>query len=383
MAAPTPSGSGKSKPGGPEHPAPTSLAGRELDDAICRICQEYLTDPVTLECGHNFCRECITCHCAREETSTCPQCGEKVQKRDFKSNVQLGSLVQTIKELGLKPAKRRRKEGKVCAEHGKEFLWFCKEDGKSLCEDCKGSPAHRSHSVIPMGKASQQATSQQEKRLVLYLGVPVNDRTSNQVTPPSSTWEITHYLLDVSKRQCFPSELACFPLTGTRVNFPLIFPSPAPDWKRVKHGDKCQDLPDTPVRFDYCVSVLGAEQFTGGRCYWEVEVGDKTEWDLGVTLTPEDGYWAVLLRNGEYKACTSSWDSRPVSVRPSRVGIFLDYEAGEVSFYNVTDGSHLFTFTDTFSGTLHPFFYTGLNAGGANAAPLIICPIPAQAGGNL
>uniref|UniRef100_A0A8C8SJ81 Butyrophilin subfamily 1 member A1 n=1 Tax=Pelusios castaneus TaxID=367368 RepID=A0A8C8SJ81_9SAUR len=166
------------------------------------------------------------------------------------------------------------------------------------------------------------------------------------------------------------------------------------DRKRVKYGDKRQDLPDTPERFDYCSCVLGAERFTGGRRYWEVEVGDKIKWDLGVcresvsrkgkvTLTPGNGYWAMVLRDGEYKACTASWALLPVSVRPSRVGIFLDYEAGEVSFYNVTDGSHLFTFTDTFSGTLHPYFSPDLNAGGTNAAPLIICPVPAQAGENL
>ncbi|KAG6929570.1 tripartite motif-containing 39, partial [Chelydra serpentina] len=166
------------------------------------------------------------------------------------------------------------------------------------------------------------------------------------------------------------------------------------DRKRVRYRAKRQDLPDNPERFDPCVSVLGTERFVGGRRYWEVEVGDKTDWDLGVcresvsrkgkvTLTPEGGYWAVLLRGGGYKACTSRSTPLPVSVRPGRVGIFLDYEAGEVSFYNVTDRSHLFTFTDTFSGTLRPYFSPHLNAGGTNAAPLIICPVPAPAGGNL
>ncbi|XP_065271961.1 E3 ubiquitin-protein ligase TRIM39-like [Emys orbicularis] len=166
------------------------------------------------------------------------------------------------------------------------------------------------------------------------------------------------------------------------------------DRKRVRDGDTRQDLPNNPERFDHCVCVLGAEGFAGGRRYWEVEVGDKPEWTLGVcresvsrkgwvTATPGNGYWVVWLWDGGYKAFTSPWTPLPVSVRPSRVGIFLDYEAGEVSFYNVTDGSHLFTVTDTFSGTLRPYFYPGLNAGGENAAPLIICPVPAQAGGNL
>ncbi|XP_053902740.1 erythroid membrane-associated protein-like [Malaclemys terrapin pileata] len=166
------------------------------------------------------------------------------------------------------------------------------------------------------------------------------------------------------------------------------------DQKHVRFGDTWQDLPYNPERFDLCPCVLGVERFTGGRRYWEVEVGDKTEWDLGVcresanrkgkvTLTPEDGYWIVWLRDEGYKAGTAPTIPFPVSVRPSRVGIFLDYQAGEVSFYNVTDRSHLFTFTDTFSGTLRPYFNPRVSDRGTNAAPLIICPVPAEAGGNL
>ncbi|XP_039374761.1 butyrophilin subfamily 1 member A1-like [Mauremys reevesii] len=170
------------------------------------------------------------------------------------------------------------------------------------------------------------------------------------------------------------------------------------DRKRVRWGDTRQDLPNKPERFNTYPCVLGAEAFAGGRCYWEVEVGDKTEWDLGVCRgsvnrkgwvrrTPGNGYWVVWLSGGRYEACTSPPNPLPVSVRPSRVGIFLDYEAGEVSFYNVTDRSHLFTFTDTFSGKLRPYFnpgdYDDDYDDGTNVAPLIICPVPAQAGGNL
>uniref|UniRef100_A0A8C8VGE2 RING-type E3 ubiquitin transferase n=1 Tax=Pelusios castaneus TaxID=367368 RepID=A0A8C8VGE2_9SAUR len=136
---------------------------------------------------------------------------------------------------------------------------------------------------------------------------------------------------------------------------------------------------DRKSRFDTYPEVLGAERFTGGRCYWEVEVGDKTEWTLGVCRESV----SKKGMHGKYKARTSPSTPLPVSDSPSRVGIFLDYEAGEVLFYNVTDGSHLFTFTDTFSGTLRPYFHTGLSAGDTNVAPLIICPIPAQARGNL
>ncbi|KAM9123062.1 E3 ubiquitin-protein ligase TRIM39-like [Pangshura tecta] len=165
------------------------------------------------------------------------------------------------------------------------------------------------------------------------------------------------------------------------------------DRKRVRHGATRQDLPNNPERFETSACVLGAGGFAGGRRYWEVEVGDKTEWALGVcresgsrrgqvTASPKHGYWILCLRGGEYKALTSPPTHLPTSISPSRVGVFLDYEGGKVSFYDVTDRSHLFTFTDTFSGTLRPCFYPGYNARGTNMAPLIICPVPAQARGN-
>ncbi|XP_044854131.1 butyrophilin subfamily 2 member A1-like [Mauremys mutica] len=168
----------------------------------------------------------------------------------------------------------------------------------------------------------------------------------------------------------------------------------AEDRKSVTHRDKRQDLPDNPERFDTMAVVLGAEGFTGGKRYWEVEVGEKNLWTLGVcredvsrkghiVFLPEHGYWTIWQHAGQFMANTSPTTLLPVSVRPRRLGIFLDYEAGEVSFYNVTDKSHLFTFTDTFSGVLCPYFNPEYNKGGTNMFPLIICPVPAQAGGSL
>ncbi|XP_067417472.1 uncharacterized protein, partial [Emydura macquarii macquarii] len=157
MEAPAAPGSGKRKADeGLEPPASTSLARSRLEEAICYICQNYLTDPVAIECGHNFCRACITQRWEEEETPSCPRCGETVQERASRSNMQLGHLLQTIEHVGLNPGKRRRAAGNVCAEQGKELAWLWKEDAASLCAECEVSPAHRSHAGIPMAQAAHQ-----------------------------------------------------------------------------------------------------------------------------------------------------------------------------------------------------------------------------------
>ncbi|XP_029440366.1 E3 ubiquitin-protein ligase TRIM39-like [Rhinatrema bivittatum] len=142
------------------------------------------------------------------------------------------------------------------------------------------------------------------------------------------------------------------------------------DGKSVKRGETSQKLPDSPKRFDADPSVLGHEAFTSGRHYWEVEVDDENDCVVGVcsdsvkrkggaTRSPEAGYWAVgLWSEGENCALTSPWSPLPVSERPQTVGILLDYEAGEVSFYDADEKAHLYTFTGTFAGPLRPFFYT-------------------------
>lgn len=159
------------------------------------------------------------------------------------------------------------------------------------------------------------------------------------------------------------------------------------DRKSVKFVEtRLRDLPDTPQRFTFYPCVLATEGFTSGRHYWEVEVGDKTHWAVGVcrdsvsrkgelTPLPETGYWRVRLWNGDkYAATTTPFTPLHIKVKPKRVGIFLDYEAGTLSFYNVTDRSHIYTFTDTFTEKLWPLFYPGIRAGRKNAAPLTIRP---------
>ncbi|KFU83758.1 Tripartite motif-containing protein 39, partial [Chaetura pelagica] len=86
---------------------------------------------------------------------------------------------------------------------------------------------------------------------------------------------------------------------------------------------------------------------------------------------PESGFWRVRLWNGDkYAATTNPFTPLTLRVKPKRVGIFLDYEAGKVAFYNVTDRSHIFTFSATFTGKIWPLFYPGIRAGRRNAAPL-------------
>lgn len=168
----------------------------------------------------------------------------------------------------------------------------------------------------------------------------------------------------------------------------LIF---SDDLKSVRLGNKWNRLPDSPERFDSCIIVLGSPSFLSGCHYWEVEGGDKTGWVLGIckastsrkgsiTLSPENGYWVVMMmKRNEYQASTFPPTRLRMREPPSRVGIFLDYKAGYISFYNVTAKSHIYTFTRfSSSEPLRPIFSPGIHDGGRNMDPLTICPVGCQ-----
>ncbi|XP_078022673.1 E3 ubiquitin-protein ligase TRIM21-like [Epinephelus lanceolatus] len=160
------------------------------------------------------------------------------------------------------------------------------------------------------------------------------------------------------------------------------------DGKQVKYGDVKKNLPDNPERFSCFIIILAKQSFFSGRFYFEVQVKGKTNWDLGVaresinrkgdiTLRPQDGFWTIWLRNGnEYKALAGPPVSLSLKSRPQKVGVFVDYKEGLVSFYDVDAAALIYSFTGcSFTEKLFPYFSPCNNDGGKNSAPLIISPV--------
>ncbi|XP_033935920.1 E3 ubiquitin-protein ligase TRIM39-like [Pseudochaenichthys georgianus] len=160
------------------------------------------------------------------------------------------------------------------------------------------------------------------------------------------------------------------------------------DGKQVNDGDVRKNLPDNPERFYTCTCVLAKQSFSSGRFYHEVQVEGKTEWTLGVvresinrkgkiSLSPQDGYWVIVLRNeNEYIACAGPAVRLSLKSQPQKVGVFVDYEEGLVSFYDVDAAALIYSFTGCcFKEKLYPYFSPYKNNGGKNSAPLIISPV--------
>ncbi|KAF0029243.1 hypothetical protein F2P81_018348 [Scophthalmus maximus] len=139
------------------------------------------------------------------------------------------------------------------------------------------------------------------------------------------------------------------------------------DQRMVQEAISACELPHSSQRFDGWPCVLGWEGYSGGRHYWEVDIANKGYWRVGLTtadserqgrfqMTPKRGYWALWRSTHEFYACTKPEAPLPVGLVPRRMGIYLDYEEGQISFYNAEKKSHIYTFTGDFRGKLYPLF---------------------------
>ncbi|KAJ8382151.1 hypothetical protein SKAU_G00029290 [Synaphobranchus kaupii] len=160
------------------------------------------------------------------------------------------------------------------------------------------------------------------------------------------------------------------------------------DRKQVWYGDRYRGGP-RPTQRDlimWCVSwverVLPGGGTTG-RLRCEARRTGTWVWPAipptgraNSRSTPSHGYWFLSLRDkSNFNIQREPSSSVNRNQTPQKIGVFLDYERGQVSFYNVDTKEHIHTFTDTFSKTMYPFFSPCGNKSGRNEAPLVITAV--------
>ncbi|XP_044838891.1 zinc finger protein RFP-like isoform X1 [Mauremys mutica] len=460
-------------------PDPVESLQKEVS---CSICLDYFTDPVSIDCGHNFCRDCIRqCSKKSEAKLSCPQCRGIALKRKFRPSRELANVAEIAKQLSCQAAQGAGKE-RVCETHQEGLKLFCEEDQTPICLICRESRAHRAHTVAPIEEAIQDykeqiqmqlQTLKEERRKLLGFKVTGERRSQEYLEQTKiqrckivSEFEQLRHLLEEQERillarlgevekeivnwqngsvaklseeisrlseliselekkyqqpvseflqdirstlnRCkvgdFQQSLDIFPdvekklsnfsqknivLKETLRKFKDSLPSElevewanvtldpdtanphlvlTEDRKSVWWEDTPQDLPNNPERFDTYCCVLGREGFTSGRNDWEVHLGQQGFWTVGIaresvwrkgwiSLDPAQGIWAVGLCGGQYRAYPDTL--LPLSRRPGRIRVSLDYERGQVAFFDVDNEDPIFTFHPaSFNGErIFPFFW--------------------------
>ncbi|XP_056609367.1 butyrophilin subfamily 1 member A1-like [Triplophysa dalaica] len=170
---------------------------------------------------------------------------------------------------------------------------------------------------------------------------------------------------------------------------PLLIVSPDKKQVRIVNTQPIEDEDEDEGqnnKFDEYICVLGNEGFSSDSFYYEVQVKDLPVWYVGVaresinrkghsSLNPENGFWSVGLGSDIYWACENPYVPLSLGMKPQRVGVFVNYEEGRVSFYDVETMCHIYTYTSqAFHEKLYPVFCLGHEVSmSENCASLIIC----------
>ncbi|XP_048041296.1 E3 ubiquitin-protein ligase TRIM39 isoform X2 [Megalobrama amblycephala] len=313
-------------------------------------------------------------------------------------------------------------EDRMCRKHERLLELFCKKDQTIVCVLCTEMD-HRAHYTVPVErewaekKALLRKTEAEVQQMIQERLKKVDDFkhsielnknfTSLMAHPHTKDWSETCVHADqcvgTTRRAVLKLEetlteevekLAEMELRRVqKYSVDVTFdPDTANPWlqlsedrRQMRHLGAWQDLPDTPERFDTVVIALGREGLSSGRRYWEVQVGEKDDWYLGVarasvnrkgriSVSTAHGYWAIAMKKGqEYRVSSSPPVLLSIEPKLKRVGIYVDYEEGQVSFYDVQNKSHIYTFMDSFKEKLFPFFY--LYCSDKASDTMMICPV--------
>uniref|UniRef100_A0A4W4GYF4 Uncharacterized protein n=1 Tax=Electrophorus electricus TaxID=8005 RepID=A0A4W4GYF4_ELEEL len=434
--------------------SPVSLLSEQLFQ--CPVCLDIFTQPVSLPCGHTFCLSCIQTQWITTGSPHCPKCSAVFRAPpELCENSFAGEMVRKIREQRRKiPASEHviSHAERICRTHERPLELFCRYDQTFVCVLCMDTE-HYSHHAITVEREWADRKVRAITIILMYIyGIyQALENTDREIAASKEVFSalvcciersqtevlkvmeekqkaaerqaevlIRQLEMEVTKLKAKESDqqnhlvagdwqelpktvnILCLDFTCQISNFAVdltLDPSTAnpwlvvsPDGKHVKDGNVEQDVPNIPQRFDTAPCVLAREPLSGGCSYWEVEVANKTAWDLGVakesvgrkglvTLSPQDGYWAICLRRGrEYRACDRESVLLSLCPQPQRISVFVNYEEGQVSFYDPLSGVHIYSFTgQCFSEKLLAFFNPDMNESGNNKAPLVIRSVSRQA----
>ncbi|XP_005860609.1 PREDICTED: tripartite motif-containing protein 60-like [Myotis brandtii] len=387
-------------------------------EASCPICLDYLRDPVTTECGHNFCSSCIHQRWeGLQDTFPCPVCLHHCPDRSLERNTQLCHMTEIVQQIPTSGSQRKMQEEiPLCAKHNEvlqrgmfkrymaaltshfenvekaynsqvantckvkekmgkwreEFDYECKvlnsfleiefdeidnhllreenDVAEKLIENGKQISYHMFRLNILLSKIEEKCLQTDED---LLTGIErIHNGYGNLETPAVFSCELPkeiftlppHYLGLHKMMGTFQVELTLDPETA---HPELIMSS---DRKSVSYR-RPDGLPN-PQALTSSPAVLSSEGFDAGRHFWVVNIGGTGLYYLGVCKAsfPRNTFISPSASNGCWQH--QLWNRSG----QQKIGVFLDYELGEVSFYNLNNWTYMFRIADTFTEKIIPYF---------------------------
>ncbi|XP_059125053.1 tripartite motif-containing protein 43B-like [Peromyscus eremicus] len=377
----------------------TDISQAFQKELTCFICLSCLTEPVTISCGHSFCRACL--HLSWEDIQLpvqCPMCREPSQK-DLRTNIVLKKLVSITRQTSL--MKDLSSEEHKCTMHKETKRIFCTENRIFLCQLCSHSHEHRGHRHCPIEAASESQMERLVKQMAsLWRKIQENQEDYLTLREQMIRTEYTklHPLLCEEEVQHIESmrNEGQYVLEKLRTSVAIMIQKS----KEIREMYQelmamsqepyvvlLQDLDDMFRRFSFRLhhkdtpadsagfyfASWGSQSFISGKYYWEIDLKDSCEWAVGVCknsqlrsrnqmIESEGAFLLVCVKEGNhYSLLTICPVIRHYIEKPlGQVGVLLDCEDGCLSFLNVTKSSLIYRYPPgTFNYPVRPCISSG------------------------
>uniref|UniRef100_A0A8C4RPA0 Uncharacterized protein n=1 Tax=Erpetoichthys calabaricus TaxID=27687 RepID=A0A8C4RPA0_ERPCA len=381
------------------------------DEITCPLCLDTLSDPVSIPCGHSFCLKCLTEYCDQYQDCRCPQCRRTFTKKPkLHINTALNGVIERIKQPRLSPhpfENYENMECDACIGLKSRAVKFCLTCMASYCQTHLKPhleiAAWKDHKLTdPEGNLKEQLCAQHEKRLEMFCK---NDEKCVCVMCVA-TGHNEHIMVELeteriekqvkgTQHNCLIEHLISI---GSPVQFIIqlhsqVFIDFCPltlDWKTAQQrlhlsegnktvtsdNDEKNEYPYNPVNDYKREQILCNEALTGthnveiGVTYKEEDIDYKYHQSL---LGYNDMSWCLwCFLQSQYFACHDKMQAVIHSPYSPRIGVYLDWPAGSLSFYRVSlTMTILHRFNTTFTKPLYPVFYIfdGSNVAICNLMP--------------
>ncbi|XP_033841329.1 nuclear factor 7, brain-like [Periophthalmus magnuspinnatus] len=419
--------------------APPLVSEEQL---LCPICLGVFVRPVSTPCGHNFCMDCLSSYWNHSSECVCPVCKESYSQRpQLRVNTFISGLCQSFmnQPFSAGEIQSRGIEAKVSsmiqekardAESIKQALAQRQEQTNNLTKTMKDLT-----SLVKKMEEKQQHVGLEAERVLQEIENEIKDLTEAQnelkdVNLNQDTQFLQKFSLNSAKKpfainlksesemQQLRASLSTA-LSRLQVHLDNMGAGFISDISALKHAQKFAidvtldpqtahhrltlsrdlkqvkfnpnanakaNMSSNPAKFAKHLAVLGRQGIQSGKFYFEVSVGAKSEWLVGVALAsverkekiphvPGSGVYALYFRMG----CFERFCQPNVQIhqgKVEKVGVFMNYEERQVSFYDVNGAKLIHTFEDCgFGAKIHPYFNPCDNELGNNLTPLIISPV--------
>uniref|UniRef100_G1TAE1 Tripartite motif containing 77 n=1 Tax=Oryctolagus cuniculus TaxID=9986 RepID=G1TAE1_RABIT len=158
-------------------------------ELTCPICKKYFIDPVTIDCGHSFCRPCLyLCWQETSDLSLCLKCKRVTRKRDYKTDISIKNLAVLARKASL--LQFLSSEEHTCVVHKETKKIFCQENRNLLCVLCSDSQEHQGHRHLSVDQAAEEHRETLLKTMeCLWKNFCENSRNMNMEIIKTRSWE--------------------------------------------------------------------------------------------------------------------------------------------------------------------------------------------------